>query len=132
LIENYFHQFETILQAAIIVHSSSINYDKRSSSIGFIRGSIYFLDGSLLHLREFVNIQQDIDVFMYAYHYQGSDGNMIFRYDNAPHFPNSANFPHHKHEGCETRVMPSSQPDIETVLKEIRRLLVSKSSLLPD
>src|SRR5215475_3294360 len=30
----------------------TITYDKRSTYIGFIRGSIYFLDGSLLHLRE--------------------------------------------------------------------------------
>ena len=54
MIEDYFRQIATLVATAGIVHSSSITYDKRSTSIGFIRGEISFLDGSQLHLREFV------------------------------------------------------------------------------
>lgn len=61
MIEDYFRQVETLIATASIVHSSSITYDKRSTSIGFIRGDIYFLDGSLLHVREFVNVERGIE-----------------------------------------------------------------------
>jgi len=56
---------------------------------------------------------------MYAYHYQTPDGIMIFRYDNTPHFPNLATFPHHKHEGSESNVIASVAKDISAVLNEI-------------
>ena len=38
--EDYFRQIATLIATASIVHSSSITYDKRSTSIGFIRGDI--------------------------------------------------------------------------------------------
>jgi hypothetical protein len=87
------------------VHSSSITYDERSTYIGFIRGSIYFLDGSILHLREFVDVQLGIERYMYAYHYQRLDGTFVFRYGNAPPFSTLPTLPHHKHEGTESTVV---------------------------
>src|SRR5215510_15012883 len=97
LIEDYFRQVNTLISSVNAMHSSSMTYDKRSTYIGFIRGSIYFLDGSVLHLREFVNVQHGIERYMYAYHYQRSDGTFVFRYDNTPHFSALPTFPHHKH-----------------------------------
>jgi hypothetical protein len=101
----------------------NIAYDKRSASIGFIRGSIYFLDGSLLHLREFVDVKYGSERYMYAYHYQRPDGLLVFRYDNTPHFPHLPTFPHHKHEGSESHVVAASPVDLEAVLAEIRSLM---------
>jgi hypothetical protein len=123
LIEDYFRQVETLIANAGIIHSSSVTYDKRSTSIGFIRGDIYFLDGSLLHLREFVNVEHGVERFMYAYHYQRPDGTLIFRYDNAPHFPALPTFPHHKHERSAADVSAASQPDLQSVLSEIQGLI---------
>jgi len=87
LIEDYFEQVELLVRRATIVHSSSITYDKRSAHIGSVRGEIYFLDGSLLHVREFVNVERGVERYTYAYHYQRADGRLIFRYDDTPHFP---------------------------------------------
>ena len=56
LIEDYFRWIETLVANASTVRFFNITYDKRSTYIGFIRGSIYFLDGSPLHLREFVSM----------------------------------------------------------------------------
>jgi hypothetical protein len=123
LIEDYFRQVATLIATASIIHSSSITYDKRSASIGFIRGNIYFLDGSLLHLREFVNVEHGIERYMYAYHYQRPDGTLVFRYDNTPHFPTLPTFPHHKHETSEANVVAASLPDLWTILIEIQRLV---------
>jgi hypothetical protein len=127
LIEDYFRQVDALITGTSIVHSSSMTYDKRSTYIGFIRGNIYFLDGSVLHLREFVNVQHGIERYMYAYHYQRPDDTFIFRYDNTPHFPTLPAFPHHKHEGNEANVASASPPDLQTVLTEIQRLLAASA-----
>jgi len=111
LIEDYFRQIATLIATVSIVHSSSITYNKRSTSIGFIRGDIYFLDGSQLHLREFVNVEHSTERYMYAYYYQRLDGTLVFRYDSTPHFPALPTFPHHKHEASEANVVAASPPD---------------------
>ena len=125
MIEDYFRQIATLIATAGIIHSSSITYDKRSTSIGFIRGDISFLDGSQLHLREFVNVEHDIERYMYAYHYQRPDGTLVFRYDNTPHFPALATFPHHKHEASEANVVAASPPDLQTILTDIQSLMTT-------
>jgi hypothetical protein len=123
VIDDYFQYIEALISSTGIVHSTSITYDKRSVSIGFIRGNIYFLDGSLLHVREFVNQQPDIERYMYVYQYQSATGDFVFRYDNTPHFPHVSSFPHHKHEGNEAHVVATPPPNLETVLEEVRRHL---------
>ena len=123
MIEDYFRSVEALLAATSIIHSTSITYDKRSTFIGFIRGVVYFLDGSQLHLREFVNVEHGVERYMYAYHYQLSEGTLIFRYDNAPHFPTFPTFPHHKHEMSDANVMAASSSDLQAVLSEIQGLI---------
>jgi hypothetical protein len=113
MIEDYFRQVAALIADASIVHSSSITYDKRSSDIGLIRGDIHFFDGSRLHIREFVSVQHEVDRYMYAYHYQRSDGSLVFRYDNAPHFQSLTTFPDHKHEGAESNVVSATAPDLQ-------------------
>ena len=127
LIEDYFRRIESLVAGADIVRFFSITYDKRSASIGFIRGSIYFLDGSLLHLREFVDVEYGSERYMYAYHYQHPDGALVFRYDNTTHFPGLPTFPHHKHEGSEVHVVAAGPVDLEIVLAEIRGLMSTQA-----
>ncbi|MCP4104113.1 MAG: hypothetical protein GY749_01025 [Desulfobacteraceae bacterium] len=81
LIEDYFHRITEAIDKCNGVQSSSVTYDKRSSYVGFIRGSIWFSDSSVLHLREFVNVQHGTERYMYAYQYQNSSDAIIFRYD---------------------------------------------------
>ncbi len=48
---------------------------------------------------------------------------LIFRYDNTGHHRklNLSTYPHHKHEGSEENVIPSSASVLQEVLKEIER-----------
>jgi hypothetical protein len=87
--------------------------------IGFVRGEIWFQDRSVLHFREFVKTNDGIERYMYVYHYQGSAGDLHFRYDNTPHFPNLVTFPHHKHSGSESAVIAADPLTLETILDEI-------------
>lgn len=59
---------------------------------------LLFWDGSLLEFVEVLTVRGVILVKTdYVYHHQDSNNNLIFRYDNAPHHPEIASLPHHKH-----------------------------------
>ena len=56
-IEAYFHQVREAIDTCHVVQAFNVTYDKRSTYEGLIRGEIYFVDGSMLHLREFVDVE---------------------------------------------------------------------------
>ena len=56
----------------------------------------------------------------YRYHFQDGQNNLVFRYDNTPHFPGLENFPHHKH--LPDKVAAAEQPSILKVIEEARLL----------
>ena len=43
---------------------------------------------------------------------------LVFRYDNAPHFPGLVNFPHHKH--LPDKVTDTLEPSILNAIEEAR------------
>ena len=124
-IEEYFRQIQKTIDSCSVIQSSKILLDKRSTNEGFIRGDIFFWDGSILHLREFVDVETHEDRLMYVYHYISSSREFIFRYDNTGHHRklSLSTYPHHKHEGSEDNVAPSTAPDLASVLEEINSMV---------
>jgi hypothetical protein len=122
-LDRYFQALQAIIAAAADVATSDLTFEIRSPSIGFIRGDIHFADGSLLHLRELLDIQKVAPRLMYVYHYQRVDGTFVFRYDNAKHFADLPSFPHHKHDKDEEHVIAHAAPSFGDVLQEIEALL---------
>ncbi len=124
-IEAYFRQIEKIIEACPVIQLSNVTYEKRGTHEGFIRGELYFVDGSTLHLREFVDVEITEDRLMYAYQFNDSSKNMVFRYDNTGHHKKLglSTYPHHKHNGGENNVIPSVAPDLAIVLQEIELLV---------
>ncbi len=114
------------LDACLIIQSFSVSYDKRGSHEGFIHGLIYFLDGSILHLREYVDVETTLDRIVYAYQYMTSDEQLVFRYDNTGHHKKQklSTYPHHKHASSGDNVIESTAPDLAAVLKEIEPLIL--------
>ena len=102
-----------------------VTYDKRGTYEGFIRGEIYFVDGSILHLREFVDAEAVPERLTYVYQYMTSSQQLVFRYDNTGHHRklNLSTYPHHKHRGAEGDVVISTAPDLTQVLSEIEDLV---------
>ena len=123
MIEDYFREIAAVIKAEGSIEGASVAYDKRTPHIGFLRGTLYFTDGSALHLREYVRVHKDIERYMYVYQYQDREGVLIFRYDNSPHFHSLPTFPHHKHEGSEPNVISTTPAYLAVVLGEIRSLL---------
>ena len=108
-----------------MVQSSSITYDKRSTHEGFIRGELYFVDASVLHLREFVDVESTVERLLYVYQYMDAREQLRFRYDNTGHRKqrNLPTYPHHKHSGSDEQVVPSLAPDLVAVLGEVETLV---------
>ena len=124
-IESYFQQLRETIDACPIVHSFNVTYDKRGSHEGFIRGEVYFVDGSTLHLREFVDVEIEVDRLTYVYQYMDPAKKLVFRYDNTGHHKklDLVTYPHHKHEGSEHNIVASPAPDLTVVLSEIGTLM---------
>jgi hypothetical protein len=128
-IEHYFEQLQAIVEACSIAQTFTITYDKRSTYEGFIRGEITFVDGSRLHLREFVDVETGSDRLTYVYQYTDVAQQLIFRYDNTGHHRkrNLSTYPHHKHVGSEENVETSTSPDLAAVLDEVQAQVVLSS-----
>lgn len=120
-VEDYFQQIRKNIESCPVVQLSDVSYKKRGSYEGFIRGELYLVDGSILHLREFVDVEISVDRLMYAYQYIDSSMKLIFRYDNTGHHEKLGipTYPHHKHQGNEDNVISSMAPDLSEVLREI-------------
>jgi Family of unknown function (DUF6516) len=125
LIEEYFQLLQEVIEACTVVQSFNLIPEKRGESEGFIRGVINLTDGSILYLREFVNVEMSINREMYSYQYMDASKSLIFRYDNVEHHKklNLPNYPHHKHDGSEDNVISSNAPMLAEILNEIARLL---------
>lgn len=125
LIDNYFENIRNILATLPLINKFELETEKRSETLGFIRGNAYFKDGSLLHIREFVDTEISIDRGKYTYQYMSKEGDLIFRYDNAPHHQklNLSTFPHHKHDRHEDNIVISSAPSLENVCQEIIKII---------
>ena len=120
-IEIYFRQIEKIIEACPVIQLSNVTYEKRGTHEGFIRGELCFVDGSVFYLREFVDVEITIDRLMYAYQFIDPSQKLVFRYDNTGHHKKLglSTYPHHKHDGLETRIIPSAAPNLTTVLQEV-------------
>ena len=103
-------EFELFDQSAVAGRTSEL----------FVR--LRFWDGSLLQVEEALVVQAfTIIKTRYNYHYQCADGTLVFRYDNAPHYPDLPGFPEHKHSG--DQVLSAPAPDLSQVLVETDRYL---------
>lgn len=124
-IEDYFRQIQQTIEAYPLIQLTNIAHEKRGTAAGFIRGELYFVDGSALHLREFVDVEITQDRLMYVYQYMDSSHELVFRYDNTGHHEKLglSTYPHHKHEGSEDNIVPSAAPHLSIVLKEIESLI---------
>jgi len=125
LISEYFTKFRGTLNRFPFCNLIQIEEDIRSETEGFIKGHVVFSDSSSLSFREYCTIiEATAKKLSYSFHYRKGN-EIVFRYDNAPHFPNLSTFPDHKHLP-ESEVQPSPPPTIEKILAEIQTYLTKK------
>ena len=119
--ESYLKQVQDTLTASPFVLQPILSVDDRGEVL-FIRANVYFIDNSLLHFRELWVGQGKRQKKAYTYHYQDASGELIFRYDNAPHYLELPTAPSHKHIR-EKNVIAAEAPDLFQILKEIEEVI---------
>ncbi len=86
-----------------------------------LRIRVRFPSGYMLELNEAVIGETGQLMHLgYRYHFQDKQNNLIFRYDNTPHFPGLKGFPHHKH--LSDKVAGAEEPSILKVIEEAKLL----------
>jgi len=113
-----FHQAIGKIDDYGFTKSIDIKEEIRPAKQAVTNAKIDLIDGSVLHVRIYIDAKYKIEVIGYAYQYQGVKGKLIFRYDNARHKPESG-FKDHKHLYDGSVVQQSSMPDISDVVDEV-------------
>ncbi len=91
--------------------------DLRIQQQGFVKGTVYFVNNTRLHFKEFVDASEGIlRKLRYSYHFQNADYSLIFRYDNSDHKPRLP-FKDHKHLPGE--IVSAKSPTLSEVILEI-------------
>lgn len=117
-LKEYVATLETLIAATPFVASTSLFYEERPPSAGLLKGTLFFVDGSQLDLKEFLITQPTMRAFKYGYYYH-TGSRLIFRYDNANDPAARALFslPSHKH--VTSGLLAAGKPSLEDVLNEI-------------
>ena len=115
---HYLVRLETLLYSRQDIAVEQLQVDVATVSTLF-KCELRFGDGSRLSVTEQLEPvgQRDHRRIAYKMNYLDRDGNLVFRYDNSPHYPHLATFPAHKHIG--DSVVEAEPPDLSDVLAEI-------------
>jgi hypothetical protein len=99
------------------MESVEVKEEIRAIKQALVTARIVFLNGSELHIKEYIDARYKIERVSYAYHYQDRDGICIFRYDDAVHKP-ALKSREHKHT-MDGSIVSADLPDISIIFEEI-------------
>ena len=114
----YVESVKERLSTDSIVVSFEVIREFANLNEGFIRVRANLTNGDWLDFSEFIEQSDTLELVSYRYHWMDKDKNHIRRWDNALHYPNLENFPHHVHTS-ETDVTSGEPVNIFAVLDEI-------------
>lgn len=118
-VEEYFTRVRRLIQSIHEAHTERYEEQILSVNRGNLRIRLRFSDEALLEISEaIVFIAGEPRWLSYRYHYQDPSSGLVLRYDNAPHHPETATHPDHRHVAG--RVIASSRPHIQQVLQEVQ------------
>ena len=117
ILNQYLGNVESAVQNLDDVYIERYEEEILTSDRVNLRVRVRFTDGHLLELNEAVMVDSgSIRNLGYRYHFQNGKSNLVFRYDNTPHYPDLKTYPHHKH--LTNDVIPSQKPSITAVVLE--------------
>jgi hypothetical protein len=114
---------ERLLFCPKIVSVEIVDQKTSLQTQGYFRARLRLGNGSFAEISEYFTIHSGLYRPL-KYRYQWMDGSqtrLIKRWDNVPHFPHIASFPHHVHIGSETNVMASKPLSIIDFIDIIER-----------
>lgn len=123
-IAEYHRDVKARLIADPLVHQFVIRRERRTLNDGYLRARLTLSNGDQLEFFEYVHqVRGHIEVVTYSFHWMDSGGELIRRWDNAPHYPHLPQAPHHVHDGDQDRVLPGTPTSVTQVLDQISAYL---------
>ena len=122
------HRHFDALEARLLESPAVLSYRISSREIAFsdgkLRARATLSGGGTAEFFEYIfESEGRICLLKYSFHWQDARGRLIRRWDNAPHFPDLCNAPHHIHETDDTVSSAQGVPDIFSVIEEIEQAL---------
>jgi len=122
-ISRHFDELEAQLILSPVVRAFQVLRREITSVDGKIRVRAALVDRGLLEFFEYVHEDKgQVHLRKYSFHWQDSNGSLIRRWDNAPHYPQLPGAPYHLHRE-DGSVEPATTPTLDQVLEEISRYL---------
>jgi len=116
---------KTIASSSIVLSSNIQKYFGPALETVYLKGHLLIINSSILEISIFATESRNtLSIDKYRLHYMNSAGQMLFRYDNAPHYPEIDSYPHHKH--TIDKIIPSSMPSLKDILNEISAIIIGK------
>jgi hypothetical protein len=122
---SYLEKIKTKLASSAIIERISVVQEYALQDRGFFRARLGLANGDFLEVSEFFVILGG-QVGLVEYRHQWMDSNcqvLRKRWDNAAHYPDLPNHPHHVHIGEETHVGPGRPLGIMDVVDVIAKEL---------
>jgi len=112
---DHYLKIESLLKEFPLIMHFSVDYEEITDYVGSLKGKLELTNGSILYFFEFVEIQNNIPVLVkYKYQWQSAEGELLKRWDNAPHHRELSTFPDHVHD--QNGVYPSPAMSLESIL----------------
>lgn len=124
----YLERLENTLYSRRDIDIEELRIQLKGLTVLF-RANLRFQDHSRLYILEELKFDEKRSLQRLKFRYQDMDGNLRFRYDNSPHYPQLPTFPSHKHIG--DKVIAAEPPDLADVLREIDLILYPRTDDQP-
>lgn len=125
--ELFLEQAKLQIHQSLHVVSATLVREKLEEDAAYYQFRLLLIDGSRLDASARAEeIASNLSVTKYRFHWQDSNGDLIARWDNAPHHRRLSTFPDHIHDGGEANIQPHAPVSIADVLAEIDRRLREK------
>lgn len=85
--------FQLLSDKSVVQQFDVLLYERTAVRLQ-LRLRISLVDQSVLFTNDYVSAVKR----KYVFHWQNADDSWLIRWDNAPHFPKLAPFPHHLHD----------------------------------
>jgi hypothetical protein len=119
-VAEYHQAVKARLIADPLVLQFDIQRERRTADDGYLRARLLLDNEEELEFSEYVRrVRDQVQVVTYSFHWTDANGKLICRWDNAPHYPDLPQAPHHIHDGHQDNVLPSASMTIAEVLDKI-------------
>jgi hypothetical protein len=110
--------YSVIEEYSNIITTYAVSDFRKYGTATSLVAQVNFIDGSMLYIKDYLFLDGKRK---YSYHWQDESGNLILRWDNAPHHEKISTFPHHRH--LPDTIIDSQQRNIRDIFKVIYEVI---------